>query len=79
MSAQTKKALGAQSATEDVSAGSSAVDQRPHDAPKSLCACVSDDAARCIALRYPEDVWDWDETEPERCCCFCHDFAGYDE
>ena len=44
-----------------------------------LCACVSEDAARCIALRYPEHAGDWDETEPEVCHCSCHDFQRYDE
>jgi len=44
-----------------------------------LCACVSDDAERCIALRYPEAPDLTDDGAPERCACSCHDFAGYDE
>lgn len=49
--------------------------------PPSLCACVSDDAEQCLALRYPYDyAWHWDrDDEVERCECSCHDFAGYDE
>lgn len=57
--------------------GSTAASNEP--APKSLCACVSDDAARCLALRYPYAASEWDETDVERCECSCHDFASYDE
>jgi hypothetical protein len=46
---------------------------------RSLCACVSDDAERCIALRYPDSPETDDDGEPERCECSCHDFARYDE
>jgi hypothetical protein len=47
--------------------------------PKRLCACVSEDAERCIALRYPDAPERDDDGEPERCECSCHDFADYDE
>jgi hypothetical protein len=49
--------------------------------PNGLCACVSDDAERCMALRHPADyAWHWDrDDEVERCECSCHDFARYDE
>jgi hypothetical protein len=46
---------------------------------RSLCACISDDAERCIALRYPDAPDLTDDGEPERCGCSCHDFARYDE
>jgi hypothetical protein len=72
---EKEKNLGA-SARESTAGSSDGIEAHP---TKSLCACVSEDAARCIALRYPEDVHDWDETDVERCCCSCHDFAGYDE
>jgi hypothetical protein len=48
-----------------------------------LCACVSDDAKRCLALRYPAAyaaIHGGDEDdEDERCHCSCHDFQRYDE
>ena len=44
-----------------------------------LCACVSDDAERCIALRYLEAPELTDDGEPERCECSCHDFQRCDE
>lgn len=44
-----------------------------------LCACVSDDGERCIALRYPEAPELTDDGAPERCECSCHDFQRYDE
>jgi len=47
--------------------------------PRRLCACVSEDAERCIALRYPEAPDMRDDGEPERCECSCHDFQGFDE
>jgi len=46
---------------------------------QDLCACKSDDAERCIALRYPYAHDLTDDGEPERCECSCHDFQRYDE
>ncbi len=45
----------------------------------SLCACVSEDAERCITLRYPEAPDLTDDGVIERCECSCHDFGSYDE
>lgn len=50
------------------------------ETPKFLCACVSYDAERCMALRYPAATTDTtDDDEIERCQCSCHDFQGTDE
>lgn len=48
------------------------------------CACVSDDAAECLRLRYPDNAFpdprdDEEQRTPEKCECCCHERQDGDE